>query len=112
LSAAELLRDLPPRERALQVFGELRVWDTANNNGVLIYVLLADHDVEIVADRGYSSRVGPEEWAAVCRNMETAFTQRDFERGAVQGVSEVSRLIARHFPALDRNELPDKPVLI
>jgi len=112
LTTRELLNDLPPRERALQVFGQLRVWDTANNNGVLIYVLLADHDVEIVADRGYVGRVSNEEWATVCRRMEEAFKQRDFERGAVQGVAEVSRLVARHFPAIDRNELPDSPVLL
>lgn len=112
LSTADLLRDMSPRERAVQVFSQLGVWDTAHNNGVLIYVLLADHDVEIVADRGYTGRVSNEEWAVACHTMEEAFKQRDFERGAIEGIGQASRLIARHFPAIDRNELPDKPVLL
>jgi uncharacterized membrane protein len=112
LSTAELFADLPPRERALQVFSELRVWDTANNNGVLIYVLLADHDVEIVADRGFTGRISNEEWVSICHRMESAFKQGDFERGALEGITAVSALVARHFPSIDRNELPDKPVLL
>jgi uncharacterized membrane protein len=112
LSTAELFANLPPRERALQVFSQLRVWDTAQNNGVLIYVLLADHDVEIVADRGFVGRVSNEEWAAICHRMEEAFKRRDFERGAIEGIAAISALVARHFPSIDRNELPDKPVLL
>jgi uncharacterized membrane protein len=112
LSTADLLRDLPARQRALQVFGELGVWDTEQNNGVLIYVLLADHDVEVIADRGYSQRVSNEEWREVCAEIEQAYRQGDFERGSVLGVESVSRLIARHFPAIDRNELPDRPVML
>lgn len=112
LSTSELLRDVSSRQRALQVFGELRVWDTEQNNGVLIYVLLADHSVEIVADRGFANRVSDEEWQAVCVEIEQAYRQHDFERGSVLGVELASKLIARHFPAIDRNELPDRPVVL
>lgn len=112
LETPALLNDVSPRDRAVQIFGQLGIWDTAQNNGVLIYVLLADHDVEIVADRGYANRVSTDEWTAVCQRIETAFKAGEFERGAVEGIAAVSKLIARHFPAIDRNELPDKPVLL
>ena len=112
LSAVHVLRGCSPRERALQVFSQLGVWDTHANNGVLIYVLYADRDVEIVADRGFNGLVSAEEWSAACSKMETLFRAGDFERGAVEGIAAVSQLIARHFPASDRNELPDKPVVL
>ena len=112
LHILDLLRGLTPRERALQVFGELGVWDTDGNNGVLIYVLLADHDVEIVADRGYARRVEHGEWQDVCHTMEQAFRAGEYERGAIAGVNAVSRLMAQHFPAIDRNELPDRPAML
>ncbi|MBP2686519.1 MAG: hypothetical protein H6Q81_1424, partial [Deltaproteobacteria bacterium] len=81
--------------------------------GVLIYLLLADRDVEIVADRGIHVKVGAQEWEKICRTMETSFRQADYEGGVVGGIREVTRLLAEHFPAAgeDRNELPDKPVV-
>jgi uncharacterized membrane protein len=102
------------RARALEVFNELRVWDTEANNGVLIYLLLADRDIEIVADRGFSGRVSAAEWEAVCRAMEAHFQARRFEAGAVEGIRRVSELIARHYPPRrhDVNELPDTPVVL
>lgn len=102
------------RTRAGEVFAQLRVWDTAGRNGVLIYLLLADRDIEIVADRGYADRVTPAEWQAVCAAMEAEFRAGRFEAGAVAGVRAVAALAARHFPPLpgDRNELPDPPELI
>jgi uncharacterized membrane protein len=102
------------RQRAHAVFSRLRVWDTERNNGVLIYVLLADRQIEIIADRGFAGRVGDEEWQAACRCMETEFCARQFEAGALAGVRRVSTLIARHFPwlAADDNELPDAPALV
>jgi uncharacterized membrane protein len=112
LPANEVLRGRTPRERALQTFAHLGVWDTHANNGVLIYLLYADRDVEIVADRGFNNLVSAEEWSSVCSKMETLFRAGDFERGAVEGIAAVSRLIARHFPAADRNELPDRPVIL
>lgn len=112
LHAQALWRDLPPRERALQVFSHTRAWDTHANNGVLIYVLHADRDVEIVADRGFNHKVAPAEWEEVCRRMETAFRSNDYRRGAVEGIQAAGALIARHFPVSDANELPDRPLLL
>ena len=102
------------RERAIGLFSELRVWDTEHNTGVLIYLLLADRAVEIVADRGISAKVDAQEWSRVCRQMETAFRQSNFEGGAISGVQAVTQHLAKHFPAngQDPNELPDKPVIL
>jgi uncharacterized membrane protein len=114
LDSAALFAGQSARERALDVFSLLRAWDTEENNGVLIYLLLADHDVEIVADRGISARVGAGEWEDICRRMEAAFGRREFEQGVLAGISEVSGLLARHYPARpgDRNELADKPAIL
>jgi uncharacterized membrane protein len=115
LEIADLWRGVSARERAIEVFSELRVWDTAANNGVLIFVLLAERDVEIVADRGAAACIAPEAWESVCRVMEQHFRAQRFEAGAVAGVSAVSELLARHFPAsserADPNELRDRPVV-
>ena len=109
-----LLRGQTARERAIDVFSQLRIWDTEQNNGVLIYLLLSDRDVEIVADRGIDAKVGPEEWEKICRNMEAAFRREDYEGGVVSGIQEVTRHLVEHFPPAggDRNELPDKPVVL
>ena len=118
LSPAHILDEVAPRARALDVFAQLRVWDTQHNNGVLIYVQLADRDVEIVADRGLSERVSPAEWEAVCRLMEQHFRAGRFEAGSVAGVDAVGNLLARHFPqtvtgaASQINQLPDRPALL
>ena len=103
-----------PRARALEVFAHLRVWDTEHNNGLLIYLLLADRAVEIVADRGIHSKVGSREWENVCRKMETAFKQANYEGGVVSGIQAVTQHLIKHFPAsaADRNELADKPVVL
>jgi len=114
LHVEPLLRGQSARERAIDVFSQLRIWDTEQNNGVLIYLLLADRDVEIVADRGIDAKVGPEEWERICRKMEAAFRQAEFEGGVLGGIQEVTRHLAEHFPPIggDRNELPDKPVVL
>jgi uncharacterized membrane protein len=114
LDGAPLLRDQPARERALDIFSQLRIWDTEHNNGVLIYLLLADRKVEIVADRGIDARVGASGWQAICRTMETDFRAGQFETGAIKGIEAVSRLLATYFPPQggQRNELPDRPVVI
>jgi len=114
LEGPALRHDLTPRARAIEVFGRLHVWDTEHNNGVLIYVLLADRDVEIVADRGYRGRVSDAEWAGVCRAMEAEFRVGRFETGALKGIQAVTALISPHFPPQprDRNELPDRPALL
>jgi uncharacterized membrane protein len=102
------------RERALQIFSQLRVWDTEHNSGVLIYLLLADHKVEIVADRGIHARVGAAGWSAICRDMESRFRQGEFESGVLQGVAEITALLHQHFPAQahNPNELPDHPTVL
>ena len=114
LDGAPLFRNQPARERALDIFSRLRIWDTAHNNGVLIYLLLADRDVEIVADRGIDAHVGAAGWEKICIEMETEFRAGQFERGVIKGIEAVSRLLATHFPpqAGGRNELPDAPVVI
>ena len=118
--AIETALDLPPllhglesRQRALDVFSLLRVWDTDTNSGVLIYLLLVDHKVEIVADRGIAAKVEQAEWENVCREMEQAFRAGDFRGGAITGVQRISALLARHFPPGIRNpnELPNKPYI-
>jgi uncharacterized membrane protein len=114
LDLDELMRAPVPRARALEVFSHTRVWDTEANNGVLIYVLLADHDVEILADRGIAARVPPEEWETICREIEAHYREGRFAQGSVAGIRSVGRLLARHFPGqgADANELPDQPVLL
>ena len=114
LDIEELWREVPPRLRALEVFAHLGVWDTAANNGVLIYVLFADRDVEILADRGIAERVPQEAWEQVCREIEAHFRDGRFAQGSVAGIRSVGRLLEQHFPGrgADANELPDRPVLL
>jgi uncharacterized membrane protein len=114
LDGVPLFRNQPVRERALDVFSHLRIWDTAHNNGVLIYLLLADRDVEIIADRGINDKVGGEVWETICRAMEADFSARHFETGVIKGIEAVSRQLAAHFPpdGPRRNELPDQPVVM
>ncbi len=114
LDVAPLLRGQSARERAIDLFAQLRIWDTANNNGVLIYLLLADRQVEIIADRGIHPKVGSREWESICRTMETAFRQANFEGGAVNGIQAVTQHLIRHFPdsSAGRNELPDQAVVL
>ena len=114
LDGAPLYRGQSGRERAIDLFSQLRVWDTQHNTGVLIYLLLADRDVEIVADRGIDAVVGSQAWTEVCHQMEAAFRQSDFEGGVMSGVQAVTRHLVTHFPAdgQNRNELPDTPVVL
>lgn len=109
-----LLRGQTARDRALEVFSQLRVWDTEHNNGVLIYLLLADRDVEIIADRGVHARVGGQGWEIICRQMEAAFRDGKFEEGVVNGIHAVGAHLARHYPSegKDKNELADGPVVL
>ncbi|MGJ7528943.1 TPM domain-containing protein [Variovorax sp. GB1P17] len=116
LPMSYLWRHAPARERAVMLFGKLRVWDTAHNNGVLIYLLLAEHAIEIVADRGIHARVGEAEWAAMTQRMGAAFAEGRFEDGLTQALGEISALLVEHFPLgendFDVNELPDEPVVL
>jgi len=114
LPATLAWRGMSGRERAIEVFSNLRVWDTEHNSGVLVYLLLADHDIEIVADRGIAARVAPAAWETVARTMEAAFRQGEFERGALAGIEEISALLAAHFPPSGHNpdELANRPVIV
>lgn len=109
-----LLRGVSARQRATHLFSRLRVWDTRHASGVLIYVLLADRRVEILADRGIDAKVGQAVWQGICAGMEEAFRAGRFEDGALHGIREVSRVLAEHFPPQGDNpdELPDEPVVL
>ena len=114
LSLLQLWRGMSARARALQVFTALGVWDTAHSNGVLIYVLLADRAVEIVADRAIAAHIPAAEWAALCAEVAERFRQGDAAAGCCLAVRGVAQRLARHFPAAegDGNELPNQPVLL
>ena len=114
LDGAPLLRGQSSRERALEVFSQRRVWDTEENNGLLIYLLLADRAVEIVADRGIHAKVNSHEWNKVCRHMETAFKHADYEGGAIGGIQAMTQHLTAHFPAVRESgkELSNRPVLL
>jgi uncharacterized membrane protein len=114
LDLPELWHDLSPRQRAVQLFGLLGVWDTEHNNGVLIYVAMADRAVEIIADRGIASVITPAEWQTVCRQMEHHYREGRFSEGSVVGILGVGALLGRHFPgsAGSGHELPDQPLLL
>jgi uncharacterized membrane protein len=115
LPTSYLLRGATARERAVALFGKLRVWDTERNNGVLIYLLLAERAIEIVADRGISRVVPATDWQAMVGRMSAAFREGRFEDGLTQALAEVSALLVAHFPLQEGqapdNELPDAPVL-
>ncbi|HQR22509.1 MAG TPA: TPM domain-containing protein [Burkholderiaceae bacterium] len=116
LPTSYLLRDAPARERALMMFSKLRVWDTEHNNGVLIYVEMADHQIEIVADRGVAKRVSESEWRAIADGMRDHFRTESFEAGVCDAVRAVGALLTRHFSLAEGgrnpNELPDTPVVL
>ncbi|RYY73412.1 MAG: hypothetical protein EOO52_18610 [Gammaproteobacteria bacterium] len=114
LDGAPLFKDQSAHERALDIFSQLRIWDTQNNNGLLIYLLLADHAVEIIADRGINAKVDKNEWQTICRSMQSKFAQGNFHEGVVQAIRSVTKHLVEHFPvsAHDENELPNKPVVL
>ncbi|GAB3349265.1 TPM domain-containing protein [Lysobacter tyrosinilyticus] len=104
------------RDRAQEVFAQLRVWDTHANNGVLLYLLLADHRIEIVADRGFNDRVSPEQWRGACQLIEERLRAGEPEAAVLGGIEALSELVEAHFPRdadyVDTNELPDEPHLL
>ena len=114
LSPARLFRGMHSRARAVELFGVLRVWDTEHNSGVLIYVLLADRAVEILADRGIQACVGNPVWERICGEMRGQFAAGEFELGSAHGIRAISDVLAAHFPAVgsNPNELPDKPLVL
>jgi len=113
LDGAPLWRGQSARERAIDLFSQLRIWDTEHNCGVLVYVLLADRSVEIVADRGIHACCGSQTWSAICRGMETKYANGEFHAGSVQGIAAIADFLTHHFPSGDDciNELPNAPVV-
>jgi uncharacterized membrane protein len=110
-----LRRNATPRDRAVAMFAKLGVWDTERNNGVLVYLLLAERAIEIVADRGLNAHVPALEWATIAEAMQSAFRDGRFEAGLIAAIDAVDALLVRHFAALpgvaDTNELPDAPLV-
>ena len=115
LPLSYLWRRLHARHRAVTLFGKLRVWDTEHNNGVLIYLLLAEHAIEIVADRGLNRHVSAAQWAAIVATMRESFRERRHEQGLNAAIDAVDALLRQHFPLApgepNPNELPDRPLL-
>ena len=115
LPLSYLWKNLHPRDRAIMLFGKLRVWDTEHNNGVLIYLLLAEHAIEIVADRGLNQHVSPAQWQALIAPMRAAFAQGRFEDGLLQAIDAIDGLLAQHFALApgqaNPDELPNQPDL-
>lgn len=114
LPLLDILRKKSGQQRAVEIFSQLQVWDTEQNNGVLIYLLLADHDFGILADRGIHQHVGVQGWARISHEMEALFRQGQFEAGVLYGIAQISMLLVQHYPAnaTNHNELPNAPVVI
>ena len=109
-----LLHERTPRARATELFARLRVWDTEHNSGVLIYVQTVDRHIEIIADRGINAKVEQRQWEAIADRMQTEFRAQRYEAGVIEGMREITALLARHFPPAGANpdELPDSPVVL
>ncbi|MES2500341.1 MAG: TPM domain-containing protein [Pseudomonadota bacterium] len=114
LHPLEIITKKMPKKRAIELFGLLNIWDTEQNNGVLIYLLLADRDVEIVADRGIHQHVGNDGWETICHAMELQFRRGEFEAGVLDGIQQIGALLHQYYPANgeDKNELPNATVII
>ncbi|WP_114238620.1 TPM domain-containing protein [Dyella sp. C9] len=115
LSPGAVLDGLDARRRAQHVFAQLHVWDTQHNSGVLFYVLMAEHRVVIIADRGIAAAVTQDEWDAIRDHMLVRFGQGEWRDGCLEGIAEAHALLKRHFPGNDKaqpDELPDRPVLL
>jgi len=115
LPLSYLWKNLTARDRALMMFGKLRVWDTEADNGVLIYLLMAEHAIEIVADRGLAAHVSAEQWQAIVAHMREAFRAGRYEEGLNAAIDSVDAMLLQHFPlaagAANQNELPNAPFL-
>jgi hypothetical protein len=109
-----LLHERTPRARAIEIFSQLRVWDTEHNSGVLIYVQAVDRHIEIIADRGINAKVEQRQWDAIAGRMQAEFRAQRYEAGVIEGLREITALLARHFPPSGANpdELSDAPVVL
>lgn len=115
LEPSQLLHNITPRQRALELFSQLRVWDTELNSGVLIYVLFADRAVEVIADRGIHDKTAQNHcWEQIVKAMENSFAAGHFETGAVEGIKAVAEELTHYFPEENNNpdELPNDVILV
>ena len=114
LDSLSVFNGVSARDRAIELFSQFRVWDTEHNSGVLIYLLLADRAVEIVADRGIHARVGEQQWTEICNRMRADFKKAAYEAGVLTGIQSATALLVKNFPAtgVQVNELPDSPVVL
>jgi uncharacterized membrane protein len=114
LSIGNLLNAVDSKARAIAVFSMLRMWDTAENNGVLLYMLLAEQKIEIIADRGFANSVASTEWMSICAELERSLAAGNYEAGTLVALDRISALARQHFPAAngDSNELPNRTVLL
>jgi uncharacterized membrane protein len=114
LPVGHLWRGVSARDRAAELFATLQVYDTAENNGILLYVLLAEHDIEIVADRGFRGRVEASDWTQICGELEAAFRQGEYRVGMLAAISRVTALAVAHYPAGADNpdELPNRTLIL
>ena len=110
----DIVRNISAKKRAIEIFSKFQVWDTAQNSGVLIYLLLADHDFEILADRGIHHHVGNEGWEQISREIEKHFKHGDFELGVLHGIAKITEHLDRHFPSESENsnELTNAPIVM
>ncbi|MGJ8515394.1 TPM domain-containing protein [Carnimonas bestiolae] len=110
LDGNDLWRQCTPRERAIEVFSQQRVWNTELNNGILLYVLMADHAVEIVCDRGIAAREEAAIWQRICHDIEAAFSRGEFRVGAIEGIKALGKVLEQHYPGVSyANDLPNRP---
>ncbi len=116
LPVREAWRGRSSRDRAMEVFAHTGVWDTEANNGVLLYVLLADHAVEIVADRAAAAKIHEGCWREICDALSGAYREGRFEEGTLEAIDRIDRLLAAAFPreagAADVDELPNRPLVL
>jgi uncharacterized membrane protein len=114
LHPLEILYKKTPKKRAIELFGRLNIWDTEYNNGVLIYLLLVDRDVEIVGDRGIDKYIGHDGWQVICREMEALFRKGEFEAGVLYGIERIGAVLEKHFPTTGAslNEVSNKPLIL
>ncbi len=114
MNLISVLRGVSPRERALELFGLLRVWDTQERSGVLVFIQLADGAIEIVADRGLNQRIPSARWEEACQSLKAAFSDRRYLGGVDEAIQEISKVLASEFPPKigNINELPDRPILV
>lgn len=114
LDAQDVLSGLSSRDRARELFSEYRIWDTEENCGVLVYINLADHKVEIVADRGVGREIPAGEWEAICRTMTQGFAKGEYHHSVIAALTRLNDLLEQHYPddGTSHNQLPNRPMML